>query len=550
MGETKQTKGLRVGKYLLKETLGTGFFAEVKLAVHVDSGKKYAIKIIDKRKVPLKDLERQIKREVKIMQYLRHDFIVSVHQVLMSGTRMYLVMDYVSGGELFDLIVKKQRVDEKESRKYFQQLVDAVSYCHSKGVYHRDLKPENLLLDDNGNLKITDFGMSFLTENATDAADALLFTHCGTPEYMAPELACRSHKGYKGDKLDVWSCGVILFVLLAGGLPFSGKNDAEIFRQITKKKLLYPSWFSSDVCDLLDQLLIKEPEERIRLEDVKKHPWFVVDYEEHIPKSGRLKMPAPLDETEPELPPSEYLMNIMSPTGMMSPRQGPNPTVTPPNAAAVAEALQGAIKENKGLASPDSVMDSEESMEKKFPDTKKTVDEDAPSPSVRKLFMKKTNGDDAPASFRVRVPSFLSPRGAGNDMTSPKGIKSSGSRMGARGFSLKQKGVALDESTPNTSEDKKVLHEELQGFTKRKEVHQASISEELNISKKKAVHAELSNVVAQKDEEKEIALKDELSVTSSKKKIGKEMAKLFGRGRTVDSLRSLNNGAPMTVNDL
>jgi serine/threonine protein kinase len=178
---------IKVGQYILKKKIGEGAFAEVRHAIHCVSGKEFAVKVFDRAAFPRSDFERDIKREIKIMKHLRHPGIVSIHEVLVTEQKMYLVMELVHGGELYDEIINKRRVDEKTSRKYFQQLVDAIVYCHRRGVVHRDLKPENLLLTTEGKLKITDFGMSALREANSKSNDtsALLQTQCGTPYVCA-----------------------------------------------------------------------------------------------------------------------------------------------------------------------------------------------------------------------------------------------------------------------------------------------------------------------------------------------------------------------------
>ncbi|KAA8494813.1 CBL-interacting protein kinase 24 [Porphyridium purpureum] len=269
---------LRVGPYILREVLGSGSFADVRLGISEKTGEKFAVKVFEKSKVNCEDFETEVRREVKIMQYLRHPHIVSVHQVLMTGNNMYVVMELVTGGELYYEIVKHRRIPENTSRLYFQQLVDAMNYCHRKGVFHRDLKPENLLLDGKGGIKITDFGMSWMKEHSDQTSD-LLHTQCGTPKYMAPEVITKARYGYRGDKIDVWDCGMILFALMAGYLPFNGEDDRAVFRQIVFGRVKFPQWFSDGACDLLMHMLEKDPEKRWTLEQVRKHPWFLVDYQ-------------------------------------------------------------------------------------------------------------------------------------------------------------------------------------------------------------------------------------------------------------------------------
>ncbi|KAL0700222.1 hypothetical protein Bca4012_056344 [Brassica carinata] len=210
----------RVGKYELGRTLGEGTFAKVKFARNVEKGESVAIKVIDKEKVLKNKMIAQIKREISTMKLIKHPNVIRMIEVMASKTKIYFVLELVTGGELFDKISSNGRLKEDEARKYFQQLINAVEYCHSRGVYHRDLKPENLLLDANGTLKVSDFGLSALPQQVRE--DGLLHTTCGTPNYVAPEVI--NNKGYDGAKADLWSCGVILFVLMAGYLPFEDSN--------------------------------------------------------------------------------------------------------------------------------------------------------------------------------------------------------------------------------------------------------------------------------------------------------------------------------------
>nr|CAD1816838.1 unnamed protein product [Ananas comosus var. bracteatus] len=160
--------------------------------------------------------------------------------VLASKTRIFLVLEHVTGGELFDKIESKGRISEHEGRKLFQQLIDAVSYCHDRGVYHRDLKPENVLLDAKGNIKISDFGLSALPQQF--GVDGLLHTTCGSPNYVAPEVL--ANRGYDGAKSDLWSCGVILYVILTGCLPFDDQNLTLLYHKISKSEVHIPKWLS------------------------------------------------------------------------------------------------------------------------------------------------------------------------------------------------------------------------------------------------------------------------------------------------------------------
>ncbi|PWA37846.1 calcium/calmodulin-dependent/calcium-dependent protein kinase [Artemisia annua] len=216
------------GKYEIGKLLGCGAFAKVYHARDIATGQSLAVKVFNKQKITSNtSLMSNIEREIDIMRRLRHPNIVKLYEVLATKTKIYFVMELVKGGELFAKVAKT-RLSESQSRKYFQQLISAIEYCHSRGVYHRDLKPENLLIDENGNLKVSDFGLSAVTAQIKD--DGLLHTLCGTPAYVAPEILTK--RGYNGSKADLWSCGVILFVLTAGYLPFNDPNLMMLYKKI------------------------------------------------------------------------------------------------------------------------------------------------------------------------------------------------------------------------------------------------------------------------------------------------------------------------------
>ncbi|XP_010275894.1 PREDICTED: CBL-interacting serine/threonine-protein kinase 23-like isoform X1 [Nelumbo nucifera] len=264
----------RVGKYELGRTLGEGTFAKVKFAHNVDTGENFAIKILDKEKVLKHKMIGQIKREISTMKLIRHPNVTRMYEVMASKTKIYIVLEFVNGGELFDKIASHGRLKEDEARKYFQQLINAVDYCHSRGVFHRDLKPENLLLDANGVLKVSDFGLSAVSQQVRE--DGLLHTTCGTPNYVAPEVI--NNKGYDGAKADLWSCGVILFVLMAGYLPFEDSNLMQLYKKIFKADFNCPSWFSTSAKKLIKRILDPNPETRISISEVIGNEWFKKGY--------------------------------------------------------------------------------------------------------------------------------------------------------------------------------------------------------------------------------------------------------------------------------
>lgn len=286
-----------MNRYEVGRLLGQGTFAKVFYARSVITGQSVAIKIIDKEKVMKIGLVQQIKREIMVMRLVRHPNVVTLYEVMASKTKIYFVMEYAKGGELFDKVAKG-RLSEDVARKYFHQLINAVDYCHSRGVFHRDLKPENLLLDENDNLKVSDFGLSALVE--TTRQDGLLHTTCGTPAYVAPEVIHR--KGYDGVKADIWSCGVILYVLLAGFLPFHDSNLMQLYRKISRADFKFPSWFPSDVRRLLVKMLDPSPVTRIPIHFIRGSSWFrkgprvkqIKEGEDVVPESSEIRQASEL----------------------------------------------------------------------------------------------------------------------------------------------------------------------------------------------------------------------------------------------------------------
>ncbi|PKA46861.1 CBL-interacting protein kinase 5 [Apostasia shenzhenica] len=268
-GPSSVSGSILMRRYEVGRLLGQGTFAKVFHARSLATGQSVAIKVIDKEKVLRVGMTDQIKREISVMRLVRHPNVVQLHEVMASKTKIYFAMEFVKGGELFNKIARG-RLKEDAARRYFQQLIGAVDFCHSRGIYHRDLKPENLLLDEQGILKVTDFGLSALAE--TQRRDGLLHTTCGTPAYVAPEVI--SKRGYDGAKADIWSCGVILFVLLAGFLPFHDSNLMEMYRKICRGEFRCPNWFPSDARKLLASVLDPNPSTRIAMTKIVESPWF------------------------------------------------------------------------------------------------------------------------------------------------------------------------------------------------------------------------------------------------------------------------------------
>ncbi|XP_077878975.1 serine/threonine-protein kinase MARK1 isoform X3 [Ictidomys tridecemlineatus] len=273
-----------IGNYRLQKTIGKGNFAKVKLARHVLTGREVAVKIIDKTQLNPTSLQKLF-REVRIMKILNHPNIVKLFEVIETEKTLYLVMEYASGGEVFDYLVAHGRMKEKEARAKFRQIVSAVQYCHQKCIVHRDLKAENLLLDADMNIKIADFGFSneFTVGNKLD-------TFCGSPPYAAPELF--QGKKYDGPEVDVWSLGVILYTLVSGSLPFDGQNLKELRERVLRGKYRIPFYMSTDCENLLKKLLVLNPIKRGSLEQIMKDRWMNVGHEEEELK--------PYTEPEPD----------------------------------------------------------------------------------------------------------------------------------------------------------------------------------------------------------------------------------------------------------
>ncbi|KAG2426687.1 hypothetical protein HXX76_012997 [Chlamydomonas incerta] len=262
-----------LSNYRLGKTLGIGSFGKVKVAEHVLTGHKVAIKILNRRKIQQMEMEEKVRREIKILRLFMHPHIIRLYEVIETPSDIYVVMEYVKTGELFDYIVEKGRLGEDEARHFFQQIISGVEYCHRNMVVHRDLKPENLLLDAKMNVKIADFGLSNIMRDGH-----FLKTSCGSPNYAAPEVI--SGKLYAGPEVDVWSCGVILYALLCGSLPFDDENIPNLFKKIKGGIYNLPSHLSPGARDLIPRMLLVDPLKRITIPEIRQHPWFNM----HLPR--------------------------------------------------------------------------------------------------------------------------------------------------------------------------------------------------------------------------------------------------------------------------
>lgn len=286
------TRASLLGRYEIGRTLGEGNFGKVKYARHIATGGHFAIKILDRSKILSLRIDDQIRREIGTLKLLKHPNVVRLHEVAASKTKIYMVLEFVNGGELFDKIAIKGKLSEHEGRRLFQQLIDGVSYCHDRGVYHRDLKPENVLVDRKGTIKISDFGLSALPQHL--GSDGLLHTTCGSPNYIAPEVL--QNRGYDGSLSDLWSCGVILYVMLVGCLPFDDRNLVVLYQKIFKGDCQIPKWLSPAAQDLLKRILQPNPMKRINVAGIREHEWFKKDYVPAVPHDDDedvLPSPAP-----------------------------------------------------------------------------------------------------------------------------------------------------------------------------------------------------------------------------------------------------------------
>lgn len=258
-----------VGPYIIGNTLGAGVTGKVKLAFHKNTGEQVAIKIINKELIAQKPaMEPKLRREIAVMKLLNHPHVLHMYDVIDTPEFFFLVLEYAPGGELFDFLVKKGALDTLKALNIFQQIVSGLEYCHQHYICHRDLKPENLLLDSENNIKIADFGMSALKVQP----ESLFDTSCGSPHYASPEVV--QGISYDGQKADIWSCGVILFALVTGKLPFDDENIRKLLTKVKSGVFTMPPYLHRDIQDLISKMLTVNPEERISIEEIKKHPWF------------------------------------------------------------------------------------------------------------------------------------------------------------------------------------------------------------------------------------------------------------------------------------
>ena len=266
----EKEKEFKIGNYLIKRTLGQGTFGKVKLGIYLPSQEKVAIKILEKDRILEKDDEIRVKREFDMLALFNHPNVILVAEIFESSDSFYSVMEYCEGGELFNFIVKNRRLSEEEAAFFYYQLINGLEYIHSLGIVHRDLKPENLLLTKDHLLKIIDFGLSNYFKKGQKE---LLVTPCGSPCYASPEMV--AGKKYDGFKIDIWSTGIILYAMLCGYLPFEDKDNDLLFEKILECKLVFPKYITKTSRDLIEKILVTDPDIRIGIPEIKNHPFFL-----------------------------------------------------------------------------------------------------------------------------------------------------------------------------------------------------------------------------------------------------------------------------------
>ena len=256
-----------MSQYEIGDQIGEGTFGKVKIAIHKITNEKVAIKILDKYKIKNEENQKRIDREIEVLKKVIHHNIIRLYSIIENDSKIFIIQEFVSGFDLFEYIHKNKKLSEKEACLLYQQIISGIEYLHNLGITHRDLKPENILLTNSKVLKIIDFGLSVL-----DSKNDLLNTHCGSPCYASPEMV--EGKSYRGQPADIWSSGIILFLMLTGHLPFNELTNKKLYAKIRTGKYTIPKDLSNEVKDLIKKLLEINPRKRIKISEIKEHPWF------------------------------------------------------------------------------------------------------------------------------------------------------------------------------------------------------------------------------------------------------------------------------------
>lgn len=274
----------KVGNYIVGKMLGSGSFGEVRVGTHVVTGEKVALKILDKAKISTTSDLNMVVHEIQVLKLINHKNLVRLYEVFESPKSIYMALEYCKRGELYEYLIQKIKLQESEAFCYFHQIIAGMQYLHVRNICHRDLKLENLLLCSNPTdsgasvpislkncmtIKIADFGMSKILANEAES----LKTSCGSPYYAAPELL--SKVKYSGQRVDIWCAGIILYAMVCGVLPFDGKNNNELFANITTGEYSIPNHVSPGLADLLRKMIVADPEKRITLRNIIRSPWYI-----------------------------------------------------------------------------------------------------------------------------------------------------------------------------------------------------------------------------------------------------------------------------------
>ena len=291
--------------FIIKEKIGEGTFSTVKVAENRQTNEKVAIKIMQKNKIILDEDKKRLEREIQVLKILRHPNLVQLYSVVETDEKIYLIMEYIKGIELFDYIVNKKKLQEREANIFFQQIISGIEYLHKVKYIHRDIKPENILIkQDTKKLTIVDFGLSNKFNNSKKD---LFKSACGSPSYAAPEML--NEEKYSGPPVDIWSSGVVLYAMLCGYLPFEDDNNDELYNKIIKGKFDIPKHVSDKAKDLLHKILVTDPKKRLTISQIKNHPWFQLYNTEG---KNKINLSEGLDLSKYIIPIDEDIVKVIS----------------------------------------------------------------------------------------------------------------------------------------------------------------------------------------------------------------------------------------------
>eukprot|EP01084_Bolivina_argentea_P295714 509201_1 len=278
INKSSSRKALKIGNYRLGRSLGRGSCSKLKVAINELTERRFLMRIENKKALKRNGMEQRLQSEIEILYSLNHPYIRKVYEIIHTTSDICIVYEYVCMCELFDLIVSKEGFVESEARRFFQQIICGVEYCHYKKIIHRDLRPENIVLDDNGDIRIQGFEISKKIKNY----NSKLSTSCGAPNYAAPEIICDNL--YIGQISDIWSIGVILYAMLCGMLPFDDESIPALFRKIKSGNYTIPKYISKSASDLIQKMLVVDPINRIKMNEIKQHCWFKKNLPKYLSK--------------------------------------------------------------------------------------------------------------------------------------------------------------------------------------------------------------------------------------------------------------------------